>query len=155
MSAPTVTPPAVVSALQAALAGEHRAVFGYGALGPELAGADAQLAFYAERAHRNQRDRTSAQLRTLAVTPAPSAISYAVPTLTGAAAARRFARRLEDDAAADWRYVIVTATATAPTDVIRPVRDAALAALTASSVRALRWAETIDPARPTVAFPGI
>lgn len=148
-------PALVVAALQAALQAEHRAIYGYAALGPKLTGADAQLAFYTERAHRNQRDRTSAQLRALAVVPSPSAISYAVPALPSAAAARRFARQLEEGAAAAWRFVIVEATTPAPNDVTRPIRDAALTVLSASAVRALRWAETIDPAHPTVAFPGI
>jgi Domain of unknown function (DUF4439) len=155
MTTPVIAPPAVVSALQAALQAEHRAIFGYGALGPKLAGPTAQLAFYAERAHRNQRDRTSTQLRTLSVVPSSSAISYAVPSLPSALAARRFARELEDGAAAAWRFVIAEATAAAPTKVTRPVRDAALTTLTASAVRALHWAETIDAAHPTVAFPGI
>ena len=87
--------------------------------------------------------------------PSSSAISYPVPALPNASAARRFARALEDGAAAAWRFVIVEATAPEPTAVTRPVRDAALTMLTASAVRALRWAETIDAAHPTVAFPGI
>lgn len=147
--------PAVISALQAALRAEHRAIFGYGALGPKLTGANAQLAYSAERAHRNQRDRTSAQLRTLAAVPAPSAISYPVPTLPSAATARRFARQLENSAATAWRYVIVATTTAEPTQATRPVRDAALTVLTASAVRAMRWAEIIDAGHPTVAFPGI
>lgn len=151
----TAAPAAVIAALQAALQAEHRAIYGYGALGPKLTGADAQLAFYAERAHRNQRDRTSAQLRALSVVPSPSAVSYLVPALPNASAARRFARVLEDGAAAAWRFVIVEATTPEPTAVTRPVRDGALTMLTASAVRALRWAETIDAAHPTVAFPGI
>lgn len=154
MSGPTVSA-GVLSSLQAALEAEHRAIYGYGALGPKLTGARAQLAFADERAHRNQRDRTSVLLRTLSAVPSPSAISYALPALPDAAAAGRFARRLEDDAAAAWRYAIVEAAATEPTDLSRAIRDAALAALTASSVRAMRWAQIIDPAHPTVAFPGI
>ena len=155
MSAPIAVPAGVVFAMQAAVQAEHRAIYGYGALGPKLTGAQAQLAFYAERAHRDQRDLASARLRAVSVVPSPSAISYAVPVLAGAAAARRFARRLEDGAAAAWRYVIVEATAAPPTAVTRDIADTALTALTASSVRAMRWAEIIDPAHPTVAFPGI
>jgi hypothetical protein len=137
------------------LRAEHRAIYGYAALGPKLVGAQAQLAYSAERAHRNQRDRTSVALRAMSVVPAPSAISYAVPALPTATAARSFAHRLEDGAAAAWRFVIVETTMAEPTDDTRPVRDAALTVLTASSIRAMRWAELIDPAHPTVAFPGI
>ena len=155
MSAPIAVAPDVVSAVQAALRAEHRAIYGYGALGPKLTGAQAQQAYYAERAHRDLRDRTSLLLRAWSAVPAPSAISYAIPALPDAAAARRFARRLEDDAAAAWRYAIVAAAATAPTAVLATIRDAALNALTATSVRAMRWAEIIDPAHPTAAFPGI
>lgn len=155
MTAPTRPSPAVLAAVQAALQAEHRAVYGYGALGPKLAGVDTALAFRLEREHRNQRDRTSVQLGAWSAVPSPSATSYATPALTTVASARRFARRLEDGAAAAWRYVIVEATATHPDDVTRAVRDAALGALTASSVRAMRWAELIDAAHPTVAFPGI
>jgi hypothetical protein len=148
-------PPDSVAALQAALQSEHRAIFGYAALGPVLAGADAARARSDEAAHRNQRDRTAAALRTLRAVPSPSAISYAVPALGTATAAWGFARRLEDEAAAAWRYVIVQASAAAPTDITGPLRTMALTALTASSVRAMRWAVVIDAAHPTVAFPGI
>lgn len=145
----------IIAALQAALRAEHQAIYGYAALGPHLSVTDGASARYDETSHRSGRDRTAAQLTGFGVTPAPSAISYAVPSLSTPAAARRYARMLENDAAAAWRYVIVQAAVDAPTPVTAAIRAAALSALTASAVRALRWSELIDPTHPTVAFPGL
>ena len=153
MTAPTGL---VIAALQTALRAEHQAVFGYAALGPHLVAAEAVTARLDETAHRAQRDRTEADLTRFGVVPVPSAVSYPVPAASATpAGARRFARTLENDAAAAWRYVIDQAALDAPTAVTTPIRAAAVSALTANAVRALRWAELIYPTRPTVAFPGV
>ena len=145
----------IIAALQTALRAEHQAVYGYAALGPHLSAAEGATARADETAHRSQRDRTETQLVSFGVVPAASAVSYSVPGLTTPAAARRYARALENDAAAGWRYVISQAAANAPTDETALIRAAAVSALTASAVRALRWSELIDPTHPTVALPGL
>ena len=145
----------IIAALQAALRAEHQAVFGYAALGPRLSAAEGVTARSNEAAHRSQRDRTEAQLTGFGAVPAPSAVSYAVPALTTPGIARRYARTLENDAAAAWRYVIVEAAINVPTTVTAAIRVAAVSALTASAVRALRWSELIEPTHPTVALPGL
>ncbi len=155
VSAPSKPSTTVVAALQAALRAEHQAVFGYAALGPRLSTAQGVTARSYEAAHRSQRDRTQTQLTGFGVVPAASAVSYSVPAMSTSGAARRYARTLENDAAAAWRFVIFQAAIDAPTLVTEPIRASAVSALTATAVRALRWSELIDPTRPTVAFPGL
>jgi hypothetical protein len=55
--------------------------------------------------------------------------------------------RLEEGAAAAWRYAVVA------TDD-RSVRRTALAALADAAVRATRWRLLLPPTPPTVPFPG-
>ena len=155
MTAPSTPSAVVIAALESALRAEHQAVYGYAALGPRLSAAEGITARANETAHRSQRDRTEIQLTGFGVVPAPSAVSYAVPALSTPSEVRRYARTLENDAAAAWRFVIFQAAVDAPTDATRPIRAAAVSALTASAIRALRWAELIDPTHPTVALPGL
>jgi hypothetical protein len=67
--------------------------------------------------------------------------------------------RLEQDAAAAWRYLYSVAadhTDADHTDMVAgPLRTSVQAALTASAIRAARWRQLITPAAATVAFPGI
>lgn len=151
----------VISAWQAALAAEHRAVFGYGVLGPHLRGADQVLAVACSDAHEQLRDRTSAALAAAGQTPvAPEADYPALYPVTSAGAARALAIRLEDECADAWRYLyLVAASASAPTSGAKSLaanaRTGAQTSLNASAVRATKWRVVTDPARTTEPFPGI
>lgn len=140
----------VVDAWQAALAAEHAAVAGYDVLGPRLDRAHIALARADQQAHRDLRDATAAALATTGATPVPARADYPLPfAVTDAGTAERLAVSLESACAAAWRYLI--SAAGTRTDVHRDAQ----AALTASAVRATQWRRLVDPARPTVPFPGI
>jgi len=141
----------VVDAWQAALAAEHAAVADYDVAGPHLGQADAASARADQRAHRTLRDVTSLALTAAGHSPVPAKPDYPLPfAVTNATTARRLALSLESACAAAWRYLIAVAGA-----ADRTVRSDAQAALTASAVRALHWRRLVDPAKPTVPFPGI
>jgi hypothetical protein len=153
-------PSAVNSAWQRALAAEYAAVYGYGLLGPHLE-ATAQIqqarAFQAE--HRSLSATVVTAMITAGATAPPPQPDY--PTqypVTDSLSAQRLATELEESAAAAWRYVIVALTTgpNSPT-AASPVglRTSAQANLTAAAVRAMRWRALVNPAAPTVPFPGL
>jgi hypothetical protein len=145
---------ALERAWQAALAAEHQAVFGYGLLGPRLAGTDLQRAVACSDAHEALRDATEAALAAAGLTPVPTRPDYpALYPVADAAAARRLAIRLEDDCAGAWRYLYLQA-ASRPGRRGRTLRGTAQDALTASAVRGAQWRAVATPARPTTPFPG-
>ena len=144
---------AVVVAWQAALAAEHRAVFGYGLLGPHLTGAQQVLAVTSSDAHEQLRNQTAAALTRAGVTPVAAAVDYPdLYPVTDAASARRAAVGLEDGCAAAWRYLYLQAAGETPDPV---ARTAAQQGLTASAVRAAQWRVLSTPAAATDPFPGI
>jgi len=145
----------VDDAWQRALDAEHQAVFGYALLGPHLdAAADADRARACQDQHATLRDHTAAALIAAGQTPdSPHADYPALYPVRDASAARSLAIRLEDDAAASWRFLYAVAAA-APSPPAG-LRAAAQQALTDGAVRALRWRVAAGAATPTVAFPGI
>jgi Domain of unknown function (DUF4439) len=146
---------ALTTAWQAALAAEHRAVFGYGLLGPKLRGAESALAVGCSNAHEQLRDRTAAAVSAAGLTPVTPRADYPdLYPVDDAADARALAVRIEDDCAAAWRFLYLRAASTHE-DGAAELRVASQAALTASAVRASGWRRRIDPAHVTVAFPGI
>jgi hypothetical protein len=146
----------VSAAWQQALGTEYAAVFGYGVLGPRLAGDAVTLARACQQAHGDLADGTAAQLSASGLTPAEPAVDYPLPfPVTDAVAAQRLALRLETACAAAWRYLIAVAASSDTAAPARSPRSAAQSALTASAVRAMRWRRLTDPANATVAFPGI
>lgn len=146
--------PAVARAWQGALAAEHQAVFGYGLLGPQLAGSEQSLAVACSNAHERVRDDVEAAMTAAGLTPvAPQPDYPGLYPVAGAAAARRLAERLEDACAAAYRYLYEQSALPGGTDPAR--RGEAQTQLTASAVRAARWRLLVDPARATTAFPGI
>jgi hypothetical protein len=150
----TSLPAAVLSAWQAALAAEHAAIFGYGALGPRLEPTDVALARADEAAHRLLRDVTASALVAAGAEPVASLGNYPLPfAIDSTLAARRLALRLEMACASAWRYLL--AAAAIESGSLPTVRVAAQSALTASAVRAVSWRAVIDPSAPTEAFPGI
>jgi len=116
-----VTP---LEALQAALAGEHAAVYSYGAIGartsasaePELY--DAMLTAF--RAHRRRRDQLTVMISGLGAEPVAAEVGYEVPEpldtpaeLNNAALqverriARTFGQLIESTAGAERRWALV------------------------------------------------
>jgi hypothetical protein len=96
-SLPPSAGPGVVAALQAALAAEHAAVYGYGVAGAHLAGARLQAATSYWTAHQVARDSLTAMLTALGAQPVPSAASYQLPfPVPDAPAAVRLATYLEE-----------------------------------------------------------
>ncbi len=89
--------PAVISALQAALAAENAAIFGYGVAGAHLTGAQRAAAERDWVAHETARDTLTAMLLSLCGRPVPAAAAYGLPFgVHGAAAAAALAALLED-----------------------------------------------------------
>lgn len=138
-------------AWQRALAAEFAAAFAYGSLGPHVtAAAQIELARACEEAHRDAATSAAASLSAAGRTPVDPEPSYSLPfAITDEATARQLALHVETAAAQAWRYLI--SVEEAPADV----RVSALAALTATAERAVRWRELIDPDAPSTPFPGI
>jgi Domain of unknown function (DUF4439) len=133
---------AVVKAAQAALAGEHAAVYGYGVVGARIASDRAADARSAYDAHRAQRDRMTRVVRDLGGTPRPAAAAYALPfAVPDSAAAARLAADLEDRVAGVYADLVRAAEGR--------LRGDAAAALREAAVRAVRWRGR------SVAFPGL
>jgi hypothetical protein len=135
---------ATVEALQAAIAAEHVAIFGYGVLGAYLSGDRREEATAIWNAHRTRRDRLRAYIQQQGGVPAVAAPAYRLPfAVSSARTAAQLAARLEDG--------IVTAYAgLAGTTDARLRRYAALAMQEAVAL-AVRWRD----APPAVAFPGL
>lgn len=145
----------LTSAWQAALAAEHQAVFGYTLLGPQLAGAQQQLAVACSDAHESLRDATEAEMTRAGLSPVPPQADYpGLYPVTDGAGARRLAVRLERDCAAAWRFLYAQA-ASASGRAAAERRAEAQTALTASAVRTTKWRLLLDPGNATTAFPGI
>jgi hypothetical protein len=131
-----------VEALQAALAAEHAAVYGYGVVGGRIGRerrADARAAY---DAHRARRDALVREVRDLGARPVAAAAGYALPfPVPDSAAAVRFAAELEDRVAGVY------------SDLVRACdgerRREAAGALREAAVRAVRWRGE------SVAFPGL
>ncbi|MGC9381948.1 ferritin-like domain-containing protein [Streptomyces sp. MH13] len=131
-----------LDALQAALAAEHAAVYGYGVVGgriDEERHAEARTAY---DAHRARRDTLAREVRGLGGTPVAAAAGYALPfAVPDSAAAVRLAAELEDRVAGVY------------SDLVRAAggdrRAAAAGALREAAVRAVRWRGG------SVAFPGL
>ncbi|MFF0159568.1 ferritin-like domain-containing protein [Streptomyces sp. NPDC005263] len=129
-------------AVQAALAAEHAAVYGYGVVGgrvPRNRRAEARAAY---DAHRARRDALVRQVRDLGGTPVSAAPGYALPfPVPDPASAVRLAAELEDRVAGVYSDLVRAATGER--------RGAAAGALREAAVRAVRWRGE------SVAFPGL
>ncbi|WP_433022002.1 ferritin-like domain-containing protein [Kribbella sp. CA-294648] len=68
-----------VEALQAALAGEHAALYGVGVAGGKLSGAKFQAASELDERHRRQRDKLTDLLTAAGETPAAAEPAYDLP----------------------------------------------------------------------------
>ncbi|MFI6036135.1 ferritin-like domain-containing protein [Streptomyces sp. NPDC051315] len=131
-----------LAALQAALAAEHAAVYGYGVVGGRVLEARRAEARAAYDAHRARRDALAREVRDLGSEPVAASAAYALPfPVPDSAAAVRLAAELEERVAGVY------------SDLVRATGDArrreAAGALREAAVRAVRWRGG------SVAFPGL
>ncbi|MFC9133251.1 ferritin-like domain-containing protein [Streptomyces sp. NPDC057099] len=129
-------------ALQAALAAEHAAVYGYGVVGGRIGDGQRVEARTAYDAHRARRDALAREVKDLGGRPAAAAAGYALPfPVADAAAAVRLAAELEDRVAGVYSDLVRAAGAGRRVLAAEALREAA--------VRAVRWRGE------SVAFPGL
>lgn len=131
-----------LDAVQAALAAEHAAVYGYGVVGALIGDDRESEATAAYDAHRARRDALARTVRDLGGKPAAAAAAYALPfPVPDTAAAVRLAAVLEDRVAGVYSDLVRAAEG--------PLRQEAAGALREAAVRAVRWRGS------GVAFPGL
>ena len=136
-------------ALNAALAAEHAAVWGYGVVGTALPAEQRGLATAAENAHRDARDGLVSLLGERGAEPVGPEGAYELPfPVLSAADAARLAVALEDGVAAAWTRVLAAA-AEATT------RELAVGALGATELRAVAWRGRAGTTPVTNPFPGL
>jgi len=133
---------AAVGALQAALAAEHAAVYGYGVAGAHLSGARRRAAARDWQIHQASRDALAAMITALGAQPVAAAAAYRLPfrVSTGRAAVM-LAAFLEDRVAAAYLGVVALSQAR--------LRLFGARALESAALRAAGWRGT------TLAFPGL
>ncbi len=131
-----------LKALQAALAAEHAAVYGYGVVGGRIREEQRSEARAAYDAHRARRDALAREVRDLDAEPVAASAAYALPfPVADSAGAVRFAAGLEDRVAAVYSDLVRAAEG--------ELRGTAAEALREAAVRAVRWRGE------SVAFPGL
>ncbi len=137
------------TALGAALAAEHAAVWGYGVVGAALAPEGQESAAASENAHRDVRDQVRALLtdRKADVVGAEGAYALPFPVLSEVDAAS-LAATLEEGVAAAWVRVLDQAAE-------RSTRELAVGALSAAEVRAVSWRSAAGQTPVTRPFPGL
>ncbi|MEU5347547.1 ferritin-like domain-containing protein [Streptomyces sp. NPDC020766] len=134
--------PTELTAVQAALAAEHAAVYGYGVVGGKIGEARRSEARAAYDAHRARRDELARAVRDLRGKPRPAAAAYALPfPVTDAESAVRLAAELEDRVAGVYSDLVRAAEGDRRRAAAEALRDAA--------VRAVRWRGESVP------FPGL
>jgi Domain of unknown function (DUF4439) len=128
--------------LQAVLAAEQAAVYGYGVVGARVPDGRREEATAAHAAHLRQRDRVEDLLRAIGSEPEPGEPAYALPFPVEAPRdAVRLAVVIEEGVAAAYADLVSAGT--------EDVRAAAAAALQQAAVRAASWR------RASVPFPGL
>ena len=133
---------APIAAMQAALAAEHAAVYGYGVTGAMLTGSARSVAYTDWRAHEIARDTLAAMIVKLGVTPVAASPAYKLPfTVTGASSARRLAAVLEEGVTRAYLGLVAVNDPT--------LRTFGAHAMQAPATRAAAWRGS------TVAFPGM
>jgi len=137
--AATSTP---VAALQAALAAEHAAVYGYGVVGAMLTRTSRSLAYTDWRTHEIARDKVAAMLVKLGATPVAASPAYTLPfAVTDASSAKRLAAVLEDGVTRAYLGLVAVND--------RSLRTFGALAMQPPASRAAAWRGS------TVAFPGM
>ncbi|MFF1519629.1 ferritin-like domain-containing protein [Streptomyces sp. NPDC058305] len=136
------TEEAELKALQAALAAEHAAVYGYGVVGGKIGEKRRSDARAAYDAHRARRDTLVRAVKDLGGTPEAASAAYVLPfPVTDSPTAVRFAAELEERVAAVYSDLVRATTG--------DQRRTAAGALREAAVRAVRWNGE------SVAFPGL
>ncbi|WP_437095098.1 ferritin-like domain-containing protein [Streptomyces sp. enrichment culture] len=129
-------------ALQAALAAEHAAVYGYGVVGGRIGKERRTEARTAYDAHRARRDALAREVRDAGGEPVAAAAGYALPfPVPDAAAAVRLAAELENRVAGVYADLV--------RDGKGERRRGAAEAMREAAVRSVRWSGG------SVAFPGL
>lgn len=132
---------AEVSAMQAALAAEHAAIYGYGVAGAHLTGTDLTAATSDWVAHQVARDSLQAMLRAAGATPVAAAVAYRLPRpVRGAVSAISLAVTLEDRVASAYLGLVAGSSP--------GIRKFGARQVIAAAIRAAAWRGR------TVAFPG-
>ncbi|MFD4562282.1 ferritin-like domain-containing protein [Streptomyces sp. NPDC058469] len=131
-----------LTALQATLAAEHAAVYGYGVVGGRIREGRRTEAKAAYDAHRARRDALVREVRDLGAKPVAASAAYALPfPVPDSAAAVQLAAELEDRVAGVYSDLVRAST--------DGVRATAAEALREAAVRAVRWRGGSVP------FPGL
>jgi Domain of unknown function (DUF4439) len=139
MSAGTVS---AVQALQAALAAENAAIFGYGVAGAHLSGSRKSAAEQYWTGHNEARDTLTAMISALGATPAAAQAFYQLPFgVHGAAGATALAAYLEDGVTRAYLGLVAVSN--------QHLRTFGALAMQACAERAAFWRGT------TEAFPGL
>ncbi|MER6622649.1 ferritin-like domain-containing protein [Streptomyces sp. NPDC000931] len=129
-------------ALQAALAAEHAAVYGYGVVGGRIGRDRRTEARTAYDAHRARRDALVRTVKDAGGAPVAAAAGYALPfPVPDAAAAVRLAAELEDRVAGVYADLVRASGGERRRGAAEAMREAA--------VRSVRWSGE------SVAFPGL
>jgi len=133
---------AATAALQASLAAEHAAVYGYGVAAARVTGAERARAAAAYAVHLARRDRLAALIRDGGAEPVAAEAGYQLPEpVTSQAAARRLATLVEEAAATAYADLVGAGDA--------ELRELGARALADAAVRAAGWRAA------GVAFPGL
>jgi Domain of unknown function (DUF4439) len=136
-------------ALNAALAAEHAAVWGYGVVGAALPADKQGLAAASENAHRDARDRLVALLAERDADPVGEEAAYELPfPVLSAADAATLAVTLEDGVAGASARLLGEAVESA-------TRELAVGALAGTEVRAVAWRTRAKQTPVTNPFPGL
>jgi Domain of unknown function (DUF4439) len=131
-----------ISALQATLAAEHAAIYGYGIAGAHLTGTALARATTDWTGHQVAADKLAALLRSSGVSPTTAAVAYRVPRVVSTPAqAVVLAAALEDQVASAYLALVAASGPSLRVLAAHEVRDAAL--------RAASWRGH------TVPFPGL
>src|SRR5215831_11419883 len=133
---------AIVAALQAALAAEQAASYGYGIIGAHLKGKQFAVAAADCVAHERARDRLTGMIAGRGGQPRPAAAAYRLPMqVPNAAAALTLAVRLERQVASAYLGLVAVPDS--------ELRHFAAAGMRDCAVRSARWGGRAQ------AFPGL
>jgi hypothetical protein len=135
-------PVPAVTALQAALAAEDAAIYGYGVAGAQLSGTSQTTAQQYWTEHRQARDKLAAMITARGATPVAAQAYYDLPfPVSDAVTARELAGRLEDGVTAAYLGIVAVSG--------QQLRTFGAVAMQRPAERALYWRGS------TVAFPGM
>lgn len=133
---------AAVPALQAALAAEHAAIFGYGVVGAHLTGSGQAAAGQDWTGHNQARDTLTAMISGLGAVPVAAQASYRLPfRVHDAASATALAASLEDGVTRAYLGLVAVSD--------QRLRRYGAMAMQQAAQRAAFWRGT------TQAFPGL